>query len=108
MIEWSLVAKLLASGESDSLDWKADYPQGLLGSSKVGEWDKGKATLLKDLISIANGEGCEVGHLVYGVKDHGADREVIGVAKSWDDADFQGWAANAFDPPPTFLFGEAS
>ena len=52
-------------------------------------WDKGRGTLLKDLIAIAHGEGQQCGYLIYGVKDMGTYREVVGIASSWDDATFQ-------------------
>lgn len=99
---------LLEHGEETWLDWKANFPQPLLGSSGNPNWDHGKAELLKDLVSIANGEGEKIGYLIYGVKDHRTWREILGIFKSWDDADFQTWAHNVFDPSLKFLYTELS
>ena len=38
------------------------------------------------------------------MEDTGAERTVRGISASFDDADFQQWAENAFDPPPTFIY----
>lgn len=97
---------LLAEGESTHLDWKRDFPQGLLGEYKLPAWDSGRAKLLKALIALANSHGSDHGYLIYGVEDLGAERRVSGVSKSFDDADFQQWAENTFDPPPTFRYSE--
>lgn len=97
---------LLDDGESQNLDWKKDWPLGLLRGKKDPKWDRGRGELLKDLISIANSSGPGPAHLVYGVKDLRARREVFGISKSFDDADFQQWTTNTFDPPPTFLYTE--
>lgn len=98
--------KLLQNSESSFLDWKADFPAGLIKGSRHPDWEKGKAELLKDIVSIANNDDGGTGFLVYGVKDHGTHREVIGIGRNWDDADFQTWAQTAFDPPPQFLYSE--
>jgi hypothetical protein len=99
-------AELLLSPESDWLDWKANYPGPLLAGSSSPAWDRGRAELLKDLVAIANGEGPAIGYLVYGVLDHGTHREVTGVTKHFDDADFQTWARVVFEPIPSFAFQE--
>jgi len=97
---------LLDEGESQDLEWKKDWPQGLLGGKRDPIWDKGRGELLKDLISLANSVGSSPVHLICGVKDLGARRRVYGVSKLFDDADFQQWAENTFDPSPKFLFNE--
>jgi len=97
---------LLDEGESQDLDWKKDWPLGLLNSKSDPAWDKGRGELLKDLISFANSTGQSMAYLVLGVKDLGVRRKVCGILKSFDDADFQQWAANTFDPPPKFLYTE--
>jgi len=97
---------LLNEGESQDLDWKKDWPQGLFRGKRNSKWDKGRGELLKDLISLANSTGSSQAHLVYGVKDLGAKRKVFGISKLFDDAEFQQWAKNTFDPPLTFLYTE--
>ena len=101
-----VVQKLLAEGESNYLDWKCDFPRELIADKEKGLWDKGRAKLLKSLVSLANSSGSEQAYLVYGVKDLRAKREVMGKSLSFDDADFQQWAKNTFNPPPTFLYTE--
>lgn len=97
---------LLDENESQDLDWKKDWPRSLLGGKKDQKWDEGRSELLKDLISLANTSGASTAHLVCGVKDLGARRTVFGISKSFDDANFQQWAKNTFDPPPKFLYIE--
>lgn len=100
--------ELLALGECTRLDWKRDFPRGLIGGSSGPDWQKGKADVLKDIVAIANtSDGQNVGYLVYGVKDIGAEREVFGITgHPWDDAKFQNWAQNTFAPIPTFTYFE--
>ena len=98
---------LLKHGESDSLDWKREFPPGLL-KPKTANWDKGRATLLKDIVTMANGEAAGPGYLVFGVEDRGYERTVIGISRSWDDATFQTWAENIFQPVPKFSYSEVS
>lgn len=95
---------LLKEGESPRLDWKRDFPRGILRGGRSGDWNKGRGKLLKSLISIANTSEIGPAYLVYGVEDSGKKRKVIGISKHFDDADFQQWALNAFDPPPKFLY----
>jgi predicted HTH transcriptional regulator len=97
---------LLAEGESTYLDWKRDFPRELLGERKSPEWDRGRGKLLKDLIALANSHGSNYGYLIYGVEDLGIERRVLGISRSFDDADFQQWAENTFVPPPTFRYSE--
>lgn len=97
---------LLDEGESQDLEWKRDWPTGLPEGKRDPKWDNGRGELLKDLISLANSAGSSPAHLVYGVKDLGASRKVFGISRLFDDADFQQWAANTFDPPPTVLYTE--
>ena len=40
------------------------------------------------------------------MRDDGLARTVAGISKSWDDADFQSWARNTFDPVPKFVYSE--
>jgi hypothetical protein len=70
--------KLCASGEASWLDWKADFPPSLLKGKSDSDSEKGRGTLLKDLVSIANGTGEQYGYLVYGVKDERTVRIVKG------------------------------
>jgi predicted HTH transcriptional regulator len=100
------IEQLIELPESDWLEWKAKYPGPLLGHSTSSSWNRGKAELLKDLVAMANGEGRETGLIVYGVTDHGTYREVNGVTKHFDDAEFQTWARTVFDPIPQFRFSE--
>jgi hypothetical protein len=95
---------LLMEGESQGLDWKKEWPPGLLEGRQEKRWDQGRGELLKDLVLLANGLGPAPAHLVYGVKDLGAKREVFGITRAFDDADFQQWAINTFAPSPTFLY----
>ena len=98
---------LLKCNECAWLDWKRDFPRGLLTEPRNNqEWEKAKGTLLKDLASIANCGEDRIGYLVYGVEDCGAVREVTGIHRGWDDADFQGWVTNAFKPPIQFSYCE--
>ena len=98
--------ELLRESESTWLDWKRDFPPGLVKGSGGPEWEKGKGTLLKDLVSIANCDEERTGFLVYGVKAKGTKRIVTGIARSWDDADSQEWAMNTFKPPIRFSYSE--
>jgi hypothetical protein len=98
--------ELLAENESTYLDWKKDFPLGLLQGKKHNDWNTGRAKVLKSLISLANSHGSDNAYLVYGVENLGASRNVTGISKSFDDADFQQWAENTFDPPPTFSYSE--
>lgn len=97
---------LLAEGESPHLDWKRDFPAGLIGGSSHADWLRDRGKMLKSLIALANSHGSEYGFLIYGVEDTGSTRTVRGISTSFDDADFQQWAQNAFDPPPTFVYTE--
>jgi predicted HTH transcriptional regulator len=94
----------LQNGESQDLEWKSDWPPGLNGGRGDPNWNKGRGELLKDLISLANSSGPSLAHLVVGVKDLGTHRKVLGINKLFDDADFQQWSTNTFDPPPKFLY----
>ncbi len=98
--------ELLKRGESTSLDWKREFPHGMLKGRSDPYWDQGRAEVLKDIIAIANAEENGSGYLVYGIEDTGASRNVVGLSRSWDDATFQTWAENAFDPPPRFTYTE--
>lgn len=99
---------LRASGETSWLDWKKDFSNSLVKGTGDRDYEKGRGTLLKDLVSIANGADEQYGYLVYGVQDEGTTRLVTGTSKSWDDADFQTWARNTFDPVPKFVYSEFS
>ncbi len=92
---------LLKYGEADWLDWKRQLYSGLeLQAIDRSEWEIGKGTLLKDLAALANSMSVkDKRYLIRGVQDHGYKREIIGVSKQFDDADFQTWVKNAFDPP---------
>ena len=92
---------LLKYGEADWLDWKRELHHALeYRKSQHTDWEAGKGTLLKDLASLANSMSVnDKRYLIRGVQDHGYKREIIGVSKRFDDADFQTWVKNAFDPP---------
>ncbi len=99
-----ILRDLLKYGESTWLDWKADFPDGLIWKAKDPQWEKGKGTLLKDMVAIANSEDERNGFLVYGVADDGGKRTVKGTSQvAFDDADLQQWVENTFDPPFDFL-----
>jgi hypothetical protein len=94
---------LLEYGESTWLDWKREYPAGLLGDKTDPNRPVGRAELIKDLSAIANGEDDRTqGFLVYGVKDLGGSRKIFGVPAFLDDADIQSWVKPYLDPPVTF------
>lgn len=114
---------LLPFGEETWLDWKREFPPvfGRMNRKeaqqhgKEATWDESKSKLLKDLVSLANGDddfsqtaGCLMGRafLVYGVKDLGHRRQVFGIEKHWDDAVFQQWNADFFDPPLDLSYRE--
>lgn len=92
------IDELLQLPESEDLDWKERLPRHLIGKS--GGREEAKASLLKDVIALANSEGQECAYLVYGVKDRITHREVLGIEETLDDADLQTWLENTFDPPP--------
>ena len=95
---------LLDRHETANLDWKATLPRGLGGRSSDPEWDVGRGELLRDMVAIANTVSGQSGYIVYGVKDLGATRKVVGVSAQLDDADLQQWSENHFDPPVRFEF----
>jgi predicted HTH transcriptional regulator len=99
---------LLNKSESASLDWKRDFPQELLGNRQDKNWETGKGTFLKDLVSIANRDSESLGFLVYGVQDEDGRRNVVGItertSKPWDDAVFQEWVERSVFPPINFSF----
>ncbi len=97
---------LLPEGESVYLDWKRDFPPELAKARSQPDWDRGRAKLLRSLVALANSPGSTHAHLVYGVEDLGPERRLHGISKSFDDADFQQWAENTLDPPPTFRYAE--
>ena len=58
------------------------------------------------MAAIANTMTPGNGYLVYGIKDTGTERTVFGISKQWDDAAFQQWVTNTFDPPISFSYDE--
>jgi hypothetical protein len=98
---------LLENAETSWLDWKRDYPAGLLGGRKDPAWQRARGEVLKDVVALANGtDGRATAYLVYGVKDLRSSRKIVGISASFDDAMFQEWAQNTFDPPPLFAYAE--
>jgi len=90
---------LLALPESESLDWKRDFPPGLLKNSSDPKWEEGRAKVLRAIVSIANTIRLdEVGYVVYGVDDSVKPRAVLGISRSFDDATFQEWNQATFRP----------
>lgn len=98
--------QLLDRGEGESLDWKRDFGPGLIRGKSSRYWERDRGKLLKALVALANGEGDSTAFLVYGVQDDGTQRTVYGLARSWDDAMFQNWAHDAFEPTPTFTYNQ--
>jgi hypothetical protein len=94
------------NGESDWLDWKGDFPEGLRSSRDREAYEDGRGELLKDLCALANGFEVRAAFLIYGVVDQGLSRYVKGCTGSWDDAKFQNWNRDVFDPPLDFLYEE--
>jgi hypothetical protein len=100
---------LLREPEGPRLDWKKDLP--VKSPSGTGHNQAARGNLLRDIAALANGLFLGVGdtaHLVYGVKDLGSRRQVVGIGGHLDDADIQEWARNAFHQPPMFVYGEYS
>jgi hypothetical protein len=97
------LSTLMEASEDTCIDWKSDFPRGLIGEEKS---DKGKGELLKDIASVANTVNEGIGYVVYGVKDHKTHREVVGASAAvcLDDADFQTWVRTYFDPPMEFQY----
>lgn len=102
--------EVLRNPEATWLDWKRDFPRGLSGGKRDPAWDAARGEIMKDLVAIANGDdNRELGFLVYGVEDLGTRRDVIGMStRGLDDATFQTWSENTFDPPPRFTYSEVS
>ncbi|MEV4919444.1 ATP-binding protein [Streptomyces tirandamycinicus] len=64
---------------------------------------KGKADLVKDVISMANTPREEDAHIVFGVKDQGNGQfDLLGVGSVPDDAGWQQLLASAVEPTPRF------
>ncbi len=97
--------ELLSEPEQTWIDWKANWPPGVL-DGKHSQRDAHRGKLLKSLVSIANSIVHERGYLVYGVDNRENRRTVVGVDRSFDDAEFQDWNWAAFDPPIQFQFRE--
>jgi hypothetical protein len=58
----AILDSLLTHGEDTWLDWKSDLPAGLISGKGPG-WEEGRAELLKDLVSIANGSDGNYGDM---------------------------------------------
>ena len=63
--------RLLGKSEDTDLDWKEKFPDEISPQAASGVREKGRAILVKDLASIANGASEALGYLIYGVKDRG-------------------------------------
>jgi len=100
--------KLLAHGQETWLEWQESFPLELLKGEDHPDWQTGQAKLLRDLAALANRPAGRQGFLVFGVADHGPQREVKGIFKSWKGTDFQAWAQDVFDPPLCFSYTELS
>jgi hypothetical protein len=98
------LAELLGHAEQPWLDWKREFPPGLLPGTKHPDREAYRGKLLKSLVSIANSIADEHGYLVYGVDDGTNPRKVAGVDRIFDDAEFQDWNHKAFSPPVQFQF----
>ena len=108
VVDRTLVTELLGAGERSTLDWKRDFPAGLVAGKKDLKWDSDRGVLLKDLVAVADSVSDAPGFLVYGVADQSGTRTVVGDSGSYDDADFQIWAENTFDSPIRFSYVEIS
>lgn len=97
---------LLEQQEGPSLDWKRDFPPGLLQRADREQWEKGRGSLLKDLVAMANGAIESVTYLIYGVADSRGVRTVVGISQHWDDAMLQTWARSAIEPAVQFAYYE--
>ncbi len=97
---------LMNRPESELLDWKENFPAGLTAGQTERERDRGN--LLKDLVAIANTVTDAPGHLVFGVRDRENIRTPVGITRSWDDATFQSWGNDVFDPPLAFGYEEVA
>ncbi len=102
------IQDLMRYTEQDWLDWKYDFSTELKTGRHESGWNKGRGELLKDIVAIANSLIDSAGFLVMGVHDKGAHRVVVGISDSWDDADFQIWAENVFQPIIRFVYSEIS
>jgi hypothetical protein len=100
------LSDLLVHSEQDWLDWKSNFSDGLLGSSHHSNWERGRAKLLRALVSIANSVHDRCGYVVYGVDDSIAPRSVCGIGQRFDEALFQDWAHRAFRPRVDFGYKE--
>jgi hypothetical protein len=106
MITGNELSALMLHGEGQSLDWKREFPAGLLSTSKDPQWQEGKGALLKDIVALANTPASDEAFLVCGVRDDGVRRAVVGIKGGWDPSTFQTWNRNAFDPIVKFTYGE--
>lgn len=98
--------KLLAQTQGTGLNWQESFPLELLKGDDHPEWETGQVKLLRDLAALANRPAGRQGFLIFGVADHGSQREIKGIFKSWKGTDFQRWAQNVFDPPLRFSYSE--
>jgi predicted HTH transcriptional regulator len=98
------LASLLHRSESQTLEWKRDFPREL--APKHPQLEIGKGTLLKDLAAMANGLVENAGYIVYGVADSQSGRQILGVSSAWDEASVRDWAANALYPVPSFTYSQ--
>jgi len=98
------LSELLGHEEQPWLDWKREFPPGLVPGAKHPEREAHRGKLLKSLVSIANSIADEHGYLVYGVDDGTRPRKVAGVDQVFDDAEFQDWNQKSFSPPVQFQF----
>jgi Putative DNA-binding domain len=102
------LAELLNSGEANWLDWKRQLDPVLEYQDKSSkDWDKGRGTLLRDIAALANAISSEENrYLIRGIEDGGHQRTIVGISKHFDDADFQTWVRQVFDPPIQFHYEE--
>jgi hypothetical protein len=98
--------QLLAEPELDWLDWKSNFPPGLIAGSADARWDEGRAKLLRAIVAIANTVYDRLGYVVYGVDDAAKPRTVRGISSSFDDAIFQDWNQATFRPRVDFQYRE--
>lgn len=92
------LAEYLRKGELEWLEFKAE----LNLDKQQDPPTKGRSTLLKDLVALANAKHQQPQrYLLVGVKDNG---DIVGYTGKYDDAMFQEWVGNTFEPPIKFVY----
>ncbi len=97
MVTPEIFAELLKQTEGHSLDFKRD-PYDLSS-------EDGRVSLIKDIISMANTPRTGPAYIVMGVKAYpDGSKDLVGLARSIDDNDYQTSVKSRVHPNPTFLY----